>query len=153
MTRENINDLISGNGFSGPVGVLSIDVDGNDYWLWQAVEAVDPAIVVMEYNALLGPTATITVPYDPAFVNSQAHYSQLYFGASLGAFVHLAHERNYRLIGCSSNGANAFFVRNDVAGDLPDLTSEQGYRASRFLTLRNPDGTISGCAASPTACG
>jgi hypothetical protein len=149
VTRENINELISGNGFSGQVGVLSIDVDGNDYWLWQAVEAVDPAIVVMEYNALLGPTATVTVPYDPSFVNSQAHYSQLYFGASLGAFVHLAHERDYRFIGCSSNGANAFFVRNDVAGDLPDLTAAEGYRASRFLTSRNPDGTISRMRSVP----
>jgi hypothetical protein len=70
--------------------VLSIDVDGNDYWLWEAVEVVNPAIVVMEYNALFGPDAAITVPYDPAFVNSEAHYSQLYFGASVGAFVHLA---------------------------------------------------------------
>jgi hypothetical protein len=130
VTRENINDLIRDNGFTGPVGVLSIDVDGNDYWLWEAVETVDPAIVVMEYNALFGPEATISVPYDPAFVNSEAHYSQLYFGASLGAFVHLANERGYRFVGCSSNGANSFFVRDD------------GYREARFLTSRNPDGTM-----------
>ncbi len=143
VTRENINDLIRDNGFTGEVGVLSIDVDGNDYWLWEAVDAVNPAIVVMEYNALFGPDAAITVPYDPAFVNSQAHYSQLYFGASLGAFVHLANERGYRFIGCSSNGANSFFVRDDVAGDLPSLTSAEGYRQSRFLTSRNQDGTMS----------
>lgn len=143
VTRENINDLIRDNGFAGDVGVLSIDVDGNDYWLWEAVDAVNPAIVIMEYNALFGPEATITVPYDPSFVNSEAHYSQLYFGASLGAFVHLANERGYRFIGCSSNGANSFFVRDDVAGDLPSLTSAEGYRESRFLTSRNPDGTMS----------
>lgn len=143
VTRDNINSLMRENGFEGPIGVLSIDVDGNDYWLWEAVEAVDPAIVVMEYNALFGPSAAITVPYDPAFVNSEAHYSQLYFGASLGAFVHQANQRGYRFIGCSSNGANSFFVRDDVANDLPSLTSEEGYRASRFLTSRNPDGTMS----------
>jgi hypothetical protein len=143
VTRENVNDLIRDNGFTGDVGVLSIDVDGNDYWLWEAVDAVNPAIVVMEYNALFGPEAAITVPYDPAFVNSEAHYSQLYFGASLGAFVHLANERGYRFIGCSSNGANSFFVREDVAGDLPSLTASDGYRAARFLTSRNPDGTMS----------
>lgn len=143
VTRENVNDLIRDNGFTGDVGILSIDVDGNDYWLWEAVDAVNPAIVVMEYNALFGPEAAITVPYDPAFVNSEAHYSQLYFGASLGAFVHLANERGYRFIGCSSNGANSFFVRDDVAGDLPSLTSAEGYRAARFLTSRNPDGTMS----------
>ena len=143
VTKENINDLIRDNGFTGEIGVLSIDVDGNDYWLWKAVDVVNPAIVVMEYNALFGPEAAITVPYDPAFVNSQAHYSQLYFGASLGAFVHLANERGYRFIGCSSSGANSFFVRDDIAGDLPSLTSAEGYRESRFLTSRNPDGTMS----------
>lgn len=143
VTRENINDLIRDNGFTGEIGVLSIDVDGNDYWLWEAVEVVKPAIVVMEYNALFGADAAISVPYDPTFVNSEAHYSQLYFGASVGAFVHLANQRGYRFVGCSSNGANSFFVRDDVAGDLPSLTSAEGYRESRFLTSRNPDGTMS----------
>ena len=143
VTAENINQLITDNGFSGDIGVLSIDVDGNDYWLWKAVDSVSPAIVVLEYNALFGPDAAITVPYDPAFLNSAAHYSQLYFGASVGAYVHLANERGYRFIGCSSNGANAFFVRDDIAGDLPNLTSAEGFRASRFLTSRNPDGTMS----------
>jgi hypothetical protein len=143
VTRENVNALIKDNGYEGDIGVLSIDVDGNDYHLWEAVDVVNPAIVVIEYNALFGATATISVPYDPAFVNSEAHYSQLYFGASLGAFVHLAHQRGYRFIGCSSNGANSFFVRDDIAGSLPSLTSAEGYRASRFLTSRNPDGTMS----------
>ena len=143
VTRENVNDLISAAGLEGRIGLLSVDVDGIDYWLWNAIDVVDPAIVVSEYNALLGPEATITVPYDPAFVNSAAHYSQLYFGASLGALVHLGTQRGYRFVGCASNGANAFFVREDVAGDLPAQTAASGYRESRFLTGRNPDGTLS----------
>ncbi|MBM7516578.1 hypothetical protein [Nocardioides nitrophenolicus] len=143
VTRENVNQLITDAGLSGRIGLLSVDVDGIDYWLWNAIDVVDPAIVVAEYNALLGPEATITVPYDPAFVNSEAHYSQLYFGASLGALVHLGAQRGYRFVGCASNGANAFFVREDVAGDLPAQTAASGYRESRFLTGRNPDGTLS----------
>jgi len=143
VTRENVNALISDNGLSGEIGLLSVDVDGIDYWLWQAIDVVSPAIVVSEYNALWGPEATITVPYDPGFVNSEAHYSQLYFGASLGALVHLGASRGYRFVGCASNGANAFFVREDVAGDLPAQTAASGYRESRFLTGRNPDGTLS----------
>ena len=143
VTRDNVNQLMTDHGFSGEIGLLSIDVDGIDYWLWDAVTAVDPAIVVSEYNANWGPDATITVPYDPGFVNSQAHYSQLYFGASLGALVHQATRRGYRFVGCASNGANAFFVREDVAGDLPAHTARSGYRASRFLTARNADGTLS----------
>jgi hypothetical protein len=143
VTADNVNDLLSSNGFTGRVGLLSIDVDGIDYWLWKAIDVVDPAIVVSEYNAVWGAVATITVPYDPSFVNSEKHYSQIYFGASLGALVHQASERGYRFVGCASNGANAFFVREDVAGDLPDETARSGFRRSRFLTARNPDGTLS----------
>jgi hypothetical protein len=143
VTRDNVNELISGHGFTGEIGLLSIDVDGIDYWLWEAIDVVDPAIVVSEYNALWGADATITVPYDPAFVNSEGHWSQQYFGASLGALVHLGDQRGYRFVGCASNGANAFFVREDVAGDLPSPTPQQGYRESRFLTSRNRDGSLS----------
>lgn len=143
VTTENINELIRGNGFTGNLGLLSIDVDGNDYWLWDAITVVEPEIVVIEYNALWGPDATITIPYRADFVNSKAHHSQLYFGASLGALVHLATRRGYRFVGCASNGANAFFVRDDVAGALPSRTSREGYRESRFLTARNTDGSLS----------
>jgi hypothetical protein len=143
VTRDNVNDLISSNGLSGKIGLLSIDVDGIDYWLWDTIDVVDPAIVVSEYNALWGPDAPITVPYDPGFVNSEKHYSQLYFGTSLGALVHQATKRGYRFVGCASNGANAFFVREDVAGDLPAQTARSGFRESRFLTGRNEDGTLS----------
>ena len=143
VTRENVNDLIRDNGFVGEIGLLSVDVDGVDYWLWQAIDIVRPAIVVVEYNALFGPDATVTVPYDPSFVNSEAHYSQAYFGCSVGALAHLAEQRGYRLVGCASNAANAFFVRDDAAGNLPALTSQEAWRPARFLTSRTPEGTLS----------
>lgn len=144
VTRDNINQLIRDNGFSGEIGLLSIDVDGVDYWLWNAVTEVTPAIVVMEFNALFGPDATVTVPYDPSFVDAEAHYSRAYFGASLGALAHLARERGYRLVGCSSNAANAFFVHNNLVDSaLPEVSSQEAWRAPRFLTSRNPDGTLS----------
>ena len=144
VTRDNVNQLIVDNGFSGDIGVLSIDVDGVDYWIWNAVTEVTPAIVVMEFNALFGPEATVTVPYDPSFVDSEAHWSRAYFGSSLGALAHLAQERGYRLVGCSSNAANAFFVHNNLVDDaLPEVSSQEAWRAPRFLTTRNPDGTLS----------
>lgn len=144
VTRDNINQLIADNGFTGEIGLLSIDVDGVDYWLWQAVTEVEPAIVVMEFNALFGPDATVTVPYDAHFVDSEAHWSRAYFGASLGALAHLARERDYRLVGCASTAANAFFVRNSLADDaLPEVSAQEAWRAPRFLTTRNPDGTLS----------
>ncbi|MBW8751448.1 MAG: hypothetical protein JF565_08485 [Propionibacteriales bacterium] len=144
VTRDNIDQLIRDNGFTGEIGLLSIDVDGVDYWLWNAVTEVTPAIVVMEFNALFGPDAAVTVPYDANFVDAEAHYSRAYFGASLGALAHLGKERGYRLVGCSSNAANAFFVHNNLADStLPELSSQEAWRAPRFLTSRNPDGTLS----------
>ncbi|TCJ21922.1 hypothetical protein [Nocardioides jejuensis] len=143
VTTENVNSLITDAGFQGDLGLLSIDVDGNDYWLWEKTDVVNPAIVVMEYNALFGPDAAITVPYAPAFVNSEAHYSQLYFGTSIAALKHLADQKGYRFVGCNSNGNNAFFVRDDIAGSLPNLSAAEGFVASRFLTSRNEDGTMS----------
>lgn len=144
VTRDNIDELIRDNGFSGDIGVLSIDVDGVDYWLWNAVTQVTPAIVVMEFNALFGPDAAVTVPYDPRFVDTEAHWSRAYFGASLAGLTHLAKERGYRLVGVASNAANAFFVQDSLADDtVPDVTPQEAWRPPRFLTTRNPDGTLS----------
>jgi hypothetical protein len=144
VTRENVDQLITDNGFTGEIGLLSIDVDGVDYWLWSAVTSITPAIVVMEFNALFGPEAAVTVPYDPTFVDAESHYSRVHFGASLGALAHLGKERGYRLVGISSNAANAFFVLNNLADDtLREVSPQECWRAPRFLTSRNPDGTLS----------
>lgn len=144
VTRDNIDKLITDNGVSGEIGLLSIDVDGVDYWLWDAIKAVAPAIVVVEFNALFGPEATVSVPYDPSFVDAEAHWSRAYFGASLGALAHLGKERGYRLVGCASNAANAFLVLDSLADDaLPEVSAKSAWRPPRFLTSRNPDGTLS----------
>jgi hypothetical protein len=142
VTTDNVNALITDNGLEGPIGLLSMDVDGVDYWLLDAITAVQPTILVAEYNALFGPDAAVTVPYDPAFVNSEKHYSQTYFGASIAALVHHANSRGYRFVGCSSNGVNAFFVREESAGDLPALTAREGFRPGRYLTSRREDGSL-----------
>ena len=150
VTAENVDQLIKDNGFSGEIGLLSIDVDGVDYWIWDAVSSVTPAIVVMEFNALFGPDAAVTVPYDPSFVDAESHYSRAHFGASLAGLTHLANERGLRLVGISSNAANAFFVRNDLADDtLREVSPQECWRAPRFLTSRNPDGTLSRIRSIP----
>ena len=150
VTAENADQLITGNGFSGDLGLLSIDVDGVDYWIWNSITSVNPAIVVMEFNALFGPDATVTVPYDPSFVDAESHWSRVHFGASLGALAHLGKERGMRLVGISSNAANAFFVRDDLADDtLREVTPQECWRAPRFLTSRNPDATLSRIRSIP----
>lgn len=140
ITAENINGLIRAGGFSGDLGILSIDVDGNDYWIWKAVEAVSPVIVVCEYNALFGSQEAITVPYDPAFQRTQAHHSNLFFGASLRALCTLAVEKGYRFVGCNRDGVNAFFVRQDQAERLPRPSPAEGFSSSRFRESRDPKG-------------
>lgn len=134
ITAENINKLLSDNGMTGEVDLLSIDIDGNDYWVWKAVNVINPRVVVAEYNASFG-LNPITVKYDPNF-----HYSKngrenpLYFGSALPASAKLAKEKGYILIGCDSNGHDAFFVRKDaVGGKFAELTPEEAFYPMPYL--------------------
>ena len=142
ITRDNINDLLIGHGISGGIGLLSVDIDGNDYWVWEAITAVAPQLVVAEYNALFGPTAPVSVPYEPSFERTAAHHSNLYWGCSLAALVHLGVQKGYRLVGCNSNGNNAFFVRSDCSGSLPSLTASQAFRPAKFRESRSAAGEL-----------
>jgi len=142
VTAENINFLISKNGISGDIGILSIDIDGNDYWVWKAIDCISPRIVICEYNSLFGPKAKVTIPYDPNFQRTKAHYSNLYWGASISALASLAKEKGYSLVGSNSAGNNAFFVRNDVIGDLKVLTPEEAYVEAQSRESRDKHGNL-----------
>lgn len=98
VTAENINDTIADAGFAGDIGLLHIDVDGNDYWIWKAINVVRPAIVIIEYNSLFGSKRSITIPYEPHFIRHVKHHSGLYAGASLNALCYLAKEKGYKFI-------------------------------------------------------
>jgi hypothetical protein len=120
ITRENINALIADAGFSGDVGLLSIDIDGNDYWVWEAIETIRPIIVICEYNAIFGDIHPISTPYDPAFESGRAHFSRLYGGASIEALRVLATRKGYRFVGTTTAANDAFFVREDYAKNFVD---------------------------------
>lgn len=115
ITAENIDELIGEHGIRGEIDLLSVDIDGNDYWVWRAIRSVDPRVVVVEYNPSFGIDNAVTVPYDPAFQRRAKHPSGFYHGASLRALAALGGEKGYVLVGCDSRGVNAFFVRRDVA--------------------------------------
>ena len=142
ITRENINQLFLDNGFSGEIGLLSVDIDGNDYWVWQAINAVNPVIVVVEYNSVFGSKHAVSVPYDPGFVRTQAHYSNLFWGASLKAFYTLAAQKGYVFVGCNSNGNNAYFIRKNRVGKIPVVSLEEGYVESHFRESRDMNGNL-----------
>lgn len=138
----NINSLIADAGFSGEIGILSIDIDGNDYWIWKAVEVVSPIIVIVEYNSVFGNKRAITVPYNKHFSRTNEHYSNLYFGASLPALCHLAEEKGYSFVGSDSRGVNAYFVRNDMVRPSITKDADRGYVQSKFRQSRNREGML-----------
>jgi len=152
VTRENINELITSAGLSGEIGLLSVDIDGNDYWVWEAINVIEPTLVVVEYNALFGPTRAVTVPYDSAFVRTEKHHSNLYYGASLAALVGLGERKGYALVGTNSAGNNAFFVRCDrLPAGLPELDAVAGFTPRSFREGRDANGKLTFLCAEEEA--
>lgn len=143
ITKDNINDVIARNGLRGDIGLLSVDIDGNDYWVWEAIDVISPRIVICEYNSLFGPTAQVTTPYDPEFVRDRAHHTKVYYGASISALTALAARKGFTLVAANSAGNNVFFVRNDVVGSLQPLTPQVAYRQSRFREHHDASGRLS----------
>ena len=116
ITAENINSLISKSGLSGEVGLLSIDeMMRQIQYLEKSIHQINPVIVVIEYNAVLGDLFPITIPYAASFMRTRYHYSNLYFGASLPALISLGLEKGYTFLGTNTTGVNAFFVRSDYS--------------------------------------
>jgi hypothetical protein len=142
IDADNINDLIGNAGFSGEIGLLSVDIDGNDYWVWEKIEIVNPIVVVAEYNSVFGPRHAVTVPYDKNFIRGRAHSSNLYWGASLKALVKLGNRKGYAFVGSNSAGNNAFFVRRDRLNGQHELTAEEGYVESQFRESRDDAGNL-----------
>jgi hypothetical protein len=125
VTRDDVNEMLRAYDFTGELDLLSLDIDGNDYWVWEAISYCSPRVVVLEYNWLFGPERAVTVPYDADF-KVGALGTRSYRGASLAAFVHLAHRKGYRLV--ATERVNAIFLRNDVAPDIPAVSVANGYR-------------------------
>jgi hypothetical protein len=138
VSAENINNLFKESGMEGEIDILSIDIDYNDYWVWRAINAVNPRVVVIEYNATLRPPMSLVVPYDPMRVWDGSNF----FGASLEALVGLGRTKGYRIVACNFSGANAFFVRDDLCGDhfLEPATAEEHYEPPRYFFLMLPFG-------------
>ena len=141
VTRENINDLVSGSGFGGDVDLLSIDIDGIDYWVWEHLSACRPRVVIVEYNPFFGTDRAIAIPYDPQFNRHRFDVPRAaYYGASLPAFVKLGARKGYRLALLEPRGVNAFFVREDIADGLPPLGVGDLPIAPEVVADFGPDG-------------
>jgi len=126
VTCETVNDVLRNHGFTGELDFLSIDIDSNDYWVWEAITACSPRVVAIEYNWLFGAQRAVTIPYSPTF-DLAAVGVRSYRGASLAALVHLGRRKGYRLV--ATERVNAFFLRNDIAPQIPETDAVRGYRA------------------------
>jgi len=114
ITAENVNDLIAKSGASGPIDLLSLDIDGMDYWVWEAINVIDPQVVVCETHNPIPPDLALTVPYDPNFVFE----SEIFRGASLAAMNKLGRKKGYRLVGTHRYGFNAFFIKDSIGEEF-----------------------------------
>jgi hypothetical protein len=122
VRRDNVNQLIEGAGYKGEVGLLSIDIDGNDYWVWDAIHVIEPRVVIIETHNEFGMN-NIVVPYDPDYFYPGKH--PVYHGASPVAMTKLANRKGYRLVGANELGFNFIFVKNGLADKLlPEVSVE-----------------------------
>lgn len=148
ITKENINSILSDVRIPSDIGLLSIDIDGNDYWIYDAISVVCPRILILEYNGVFGSNQRVSIPYQADFDRMTAHPSGLYFGASLPAMISLAEHKGYRFVGTNSAGGDAFFVRKDLAELLPPLALPE-LTAPRFRQARDASGELTYTSGMP----
>ncbi|WP_316824800.1 hypothetical protein [Pedobacter miscanthi] len=145
IEKNNINEILAHFGFAN-IGILHIDLDGNDYHILEEIElsVLNPSILIMEYNSVFGDERKITVPYRKDFSRSKAHYSNLYWGASLPAIAHLANTKGYKLVGCNLAGNNAYFIRENLLNEkVREVSLKSAYNKSLYRESRNEDGSLS----------
>jgi hypothetical protein len=143
ITKENIEDILATSGFENDLGILSIDLDGNDFFILEAINNFSPRILICEYNSVFGGSRKITIPYQADFYRTNMHHSNLYWGASLAAMTYLADKKGYSLVGTNTAGNNAFYVRNDLLNDKVEVLSVEGvYSPSNYRESRDKNGNL-----------
>ncbi len=139
ITKDNIGSVIHDLKLPGDIGLFSLDIDGNDYWvlknLFENNLTFKPSIIIVEYNSFFGDELPISIPYKENFIWQQNHPAA-YFGASLPAFCFLLGQYGYDLLGSTKAGNNAFFIRRDInKGKLKTVTPKEGYKQAIFNSI------------------
>lgn len=134
ITSENIESLLKSTNVPKDLDLLSIDIDGNDYWVWEAIKNHDPRVVVIEYNSLFRPDTKWVMKYNSEHIWNQTCYA----GASLKSLELLGAKKGYKLVACDFLGVNSFFVREDLVKDkfLSPFTAEEHYEPPRYHLSR-----------------
>ena len=139
---DNIERIISENKIPNNLGLLSIDIDGNDYWILKKIIKLNPDIIITEYNARLGFEEALSFPYEKKFDRKKNHHSTICYGASLKAFYLLCKKNGYAFVGCNSSGNNAFFVKENLIKNtnIKELDLEEGFIDCKFRESRDENG-------------
>lgn len=146
VSTENVNQLVAATGYAGrEIDLLGIDIDGNDYYLFEALDCVDARLVVIEYNARFPPPVRWRIPYRADFAWDGSDW----FGASLQTMNDLFGRRGYDLVACNITGSNAFFVRTDLIGNRFPCAGDirQLYQPPRYFLTSGLFGRIAGTEA------
>ena len=107
ISSENINEILS-NYANFNIDIFSIDVDGIDYWILKKIKTKISKVIILEYNSIFGPELEVTVPNNKDFNRTKEHYSNLYYGASLNAYIKLMEGKGYYLLGINRLRNNVF---------------------------------------------
>jgi hypothetical protein len=134
VNAENIEGLLERANAPASPDLLSIDIDRNDYYVWEAIRKFTPRVVAIEYNSIFKPSTRFVVAYDPkASWDGTSNY-----GASLQSLYELGCEKGYKLVGCDFTGTNAFFVSEDLTQNFFDgpFTAEEHYEPTRYFLTK-----------------
>lgn len=126
ITAENIDSLLLEQLQENEknIGLLSVDIDGNDYYVFDAIKSISADILILEYNSVFGKEKSVTIPYESDFYRYDKSFTGAYFGASLKALIKKAEEKGYSFLGTNNAGNNAFFVKNEHQSKFPNLNIE-----------------------------
>jgi len=143
IDKENINELLKKSNFDSDLGILSIDIDGNDYHVLKNINYFKPRIIICEFNPIFGTDKKITIPYDPKFYRTKKHYSNLYWGVSINALIFLLNKWEYTLIGTGMLGSNAYFVKNSLLTDHLRTMAKKPFNFNfNFRESRDQNGNL-----------
>ena len=140
VDRDNINNIINDSKIDkNSIGILSIDIDGNDYWVWKEIKIIDPLIVIIEFNSVFGFSEKISIPYKKNFSRTKAHHSNLFWGASLEALKYLGQQKGYEFFSTNSSGNNAYFIKKELFNKV-DLKLKKNSYQSKFRESLDKEG-------------
>ena len=127
INTDNVNRLLEEAGCVGEIDFFSLDMDGNDYWIWRAIDVIRPRLFVCETHNVIPTDCSLTIEYRSDFDCQQnPGFEQDYRGVSLLAMVKLCKDKGYRLIGSHRHGFNVFFLREDEGTDFfPEISLEE----------------------------